>query len=90
MKNKNTTAKLIKEFYEYWIYKKGQSSLLGTDGKHIGNKKFSLKAIIVCEHNSKRIKKETPKAYLIEGIRFTNDGNGNDLATYLSKTERTI
>lgn len=76
------------EFYEYWIYEEGKGTLLGLDGKPIGDGNFKLKSIIACEHNSNHIKGETPKAYLVEGLKFTNDKNGKDLAIYLNKTGR--
>jgi len=89
LENKTVQKKEYKdEFYEYWIYREGQSSLLGLDGKPMGNNRKELYAIITCEYNSTHIKEETPKGYLIEGLKFTNDKHGNDLSEYLGKTGR--
>ena len=85
LENKTVQKKEYKdEFYEYWIYKEGKSSILGLDGKAVGDGNFQLSAIIACEHNSNHIKEQTNKGMLIEGLKFTNDKHGNDLSEYLS------
>lgn len=84
--NKVQKKEYKNDFYEYWIYKEKTSSLMGIDGKYLGTGDFELSVIIACEHNSNHIKGETEKAYFVEGYRFTDDEQGNDLSEYRNKT----
>ena len=74
------------DFIEYWIYEYEKSDLLSTTGKYLLNTNKKLKSVIMCARN--HIQCKEGERIFIEGVRFTDDLNGQNLDEYLKKTNR--
>lgn len=86
LKNGSIRKKEYKDIVEYWIYKYRESAILNPIGEKILSGDKYLYAIIACGRS--HITSENENKLEIEGIRFKNDLDGNDLDDYLKKTKR--
>lgn len=75
-----------KDYTEYWIHRYLPSSVIGPSGNPLLSDETYLWGIVVCLPN--HIKDKNDKEFLVEGVRFTNDEKGQDIETYLNKTNR--
>ena len=69
---------------EWWIYRKKESRFIDTQGKNLQQNEIYLYCIIICdkENNGKRLENEGFIA--VEGVKVTNDEEGNDLDNYIN------
>lgn len=81
--------KRYKDLDEYWVYRNTKSSsLVNVMCKPLEIEEKYLFAIISCGNNHITLRNEEKKFVEIEGMRFTDDLESNDLDDYLRKTNR--
>ena len=90
LKNGKCVRKKYKDTDEWWCYRYKKSNLINpqTNKPFVTDERY-LHAIIVALGATKFTSDEKHrKAFTIVGERYTNDKNGNDLDSYLTKTNR--
>jgi hypothetical protein len=75
-----------KDLIEYWVYNPKKSDLVAPDGEQLELEDSELSSIIAC--GREHIQDDDERRLFIEGVKFTDDIEGNDLAEYLKKTGR--
>lgn len=71
---------------EYWVYKRKVSDLISPRGNNYLTNEKELYAIILCPRDHITTKDEEHGGRIfMEGCRFTNDIEGQDLEDYLRK-----
>lgn len=73
---------------EYWAYRRKKSSIVSPTGGNFLSDDVKLHAIVVCARDHITLDNKEKGYFEIEGIKFTNDIESNDLDDYLKKTKR--
>lgn len=89
IKNGFVIKRRYKDLNEYWVYRNTKSSsLVNVMCKPMAIEEKYLFAIISCGDNHITLRDNEQKFVEIEGMRFTDDLESNDLDNYLCKTNR--
>jgi len=83
---KSVILKHNKGLAEWWIYRQKKSRFIDTFGKKLKEDEKYLYCIIACDGANDGIRQQNEGFIAVEGVKFTNDENGEDLDDYLYKT----